>query len=304
MSPFRTILLASDFSERSREAFRVACSLADETTTRLFVLHAIEPGHEGPEPSAEGTPGPTRQHAHEERLRACHAPGRAVDVTYLAREGDPAELILKVSERVGADLIVLGTHGRTGLSRILAGSVAEAVMRQARCPVLALRTPESEKPRPPEITAILHPTDHSPECRGALAVARQMARDLGARLCLLHVTLPAETTPGVIPFPVNLREEHEILETLRWQVEGSDLKAPVDVMLRRGDVAGEILRAAREAACDLIVMGTHGRTGVRRILMGSVAEAVLRAAECPVLAVRGVVVNHGLGTARPVGVEL
>lgn len=281
MSPFRTILFASDFSERSREAFRVACSLADEKTTRLFVLHAIDP-----RPEVAVMTASDRSRDFEDRLRACHVPARPVDVTYLARDGEASAVVLDVAERIGADLIVLGTHGRTGLLRLLAGSVAEAVLRQAHCPVLALRG--GDKPLPPrhEIQSILVPTDHSPEGRSALTVARELARDLGARLVLLHVTLPVETTPGVPPYPVNLREELEILDTLRWQVEGKDLKSRVETVLRRGDIAAEVLGAAREAAVDLIVMGTHGRTGLRRLLMGSVAEEVVRSAECPVLVVR------------------
>jgi nucleotide-binding universal stress UspA family protein len=298
MSPFRTILFASDFSERSREAFRVACSLAADSTTRLFVVHVVEPGRATEEASvpagpAANRPGPEaaqkRRDALLERLRACHVPGRPIDVSYHVREGVADEVILQMAGEVGADLIALGTHGRTGLPRLLAGSVAEAVLRKAQCPVLALRSTELGARVTQDIQGILHPTDQSEESRGALAVARALARDLGARLVVLHVALPVETVPGVIPYDVHLREEHDRLEALRKQLDGPDLKTPVEAMLRRGKIATEILCAARESGCDLIVMGTHGRTGLRRLLMGSVAEAVVRGGDCPVLVVRGAV---------------
>ena len=301
MSPFRTILFASDFSERSREAFRVACSLAAETTTRLFVVHALEPGHPLEVASEPSEPGTEREVALA-RLRACHVPGRPIDVSYQVREGAADAVILHTAGEIRADLIALGTHGRTGLPRLLAGSVAEAVLRKAPCPVLALRSTELGARVTQDIQGILHPTDHSEASRGALAVARELARDLGTRLVILHVTLPTDTLPGVIPYDVDLREQHDRLEALRKQLEGSDLKTHVEAMLRRGNTATEILSAARESACDLVVMGTHGRTGLRRLLMGSVAEAVMRASDCPVLVVCGALSRHE--PVRPVAAEL
>ena len=313
MSPFRTILFASDFSERSREAFRVACALAAEATTRVYVLHVVEPAHLHEEPLGFGDSGVIHPQTEErvvepdsvkEKLCACHVPNRPIDLVQLVREGEASDVILRVAEELGADLIALGTHGRTGLQRLLAGSVAEAVLRKAKCPVLALRSAELGARVTQDIRGILHATDHSEECRGALLVARGLARDLGVRLVILHVTLPAETLPGVLPYVVDLRQEHAALEALRAQVEGPDLKAPVEVMLRRGNVDIEIRTAARQAECDLIVMGTHGRTGLRRLLMGSVAEAVLRGADCPVLAVRGPTPHHASAAHRPVALAL
>jgi nucleotide-binding universal stress UspA family protein len=274
----------------------MACALARETKTRLFVLHVLEPGWER-EPVALGEPGPitapvgggdtdARHEAVRERLRATHAPGRPIDVVYLVRDGVASDEILDTAREVRADLIALGTHGRTGLRRLLAGSVAEDVLRRAPCPVLVLRSGDEAPPVAREVRTVLHATDGSEESRGALRVARELARDHGARLVLLHVGLPVDATPGVIPYPDEFKEESAMLDGLRAQLEGPDLKGTVEVEVRRGDVPKEILRAAADASCDLIVVGTHGRTGLRRLLMGSVAEAVLRAADRPVLAVR------------------
>ena len=135
------------------------------------------------------------------------------------------------------------------------------------------------------IHTILHPTDFSDRSGHALQLASALARDYQARLVLLHV-LPRPVIgygEGVIPpEPEFLREEaKEQLD--RLAVPGGGVVA--DRRLAEGDPAGVILHIARETHADLIVMGTHGRTGLGRLLMGSVAEHVLRRASCPVLTV-------------------
>jgi nucleotide-binding universal stress UspA family protein len=201
-------------------------------------------------------------------------------VEYRASEGDAADEILRMCGVAGCDLIVLGTHGRTGLRRILAGSVATAVVRGAPCPVLALRSRSGQKAAG-QIQVILHPTDFSGVAETAGRFARSLARDLGARLIVLHV-LPFSQ----LALPVDARGEREALDQLRTKLEGPDLKCPVETQLSRGDAAEEIVRIAGEIGCDLIVMGTHGRTGLRRLLLGNVAESVLPEAGCAVMVVK------------------
>jgi universal stress protein A len=142
MFTFRRILVAADFSEASREAFRAACALARESETRVTVLHVAEPplvyGELGVEIPLSGD----RRAVHEalvKRLRESYVPSRPLRLDYLARDGGTAEQLLAVAEELGYDLIAMGTHGRAGLTRLLAGSVAETVLRKAHCPVLALR---------------------------------------------------------------------------------------------------------------------------------------------------------------------
>jgi nucleotide-binding universal stress UspA family protein len=294
MPRFRTILVAADFSGRSAEAFRVACELAHEQQTRLFVLHVVEPEPvtqksvyfgQLTEPFLAIERGPGYDAALKDRLRDAYAPGRPVEVEYLVRDGVPAEAVLEVASQVGADLIVMGTHGRTGLRRLLAGSVAEAVLRRAPCPVLALSAPE-----PPlaggRTPTILHPTDLSDGAQAALEVARDLARDRGARLVLLHVLPVAVVHCRIVPLEPDVPAVRAALEGMAWQASGPDLKYPVEVRLTQGGAAAGILRVIRETGCSLIVMGTHGRSGLGRLLMGSVAEAVVRGAPCPVLTVR------------------
>ncbi|MHC5542709.1 universal stress protein, partial [Singulisphaera rosea] len=137
MPLFRTILVAADLSEASREAFRVACSLGSEDTTLVMVLSVMEPKYEADTPVylSDQTIHYTRvarslsEHEHlKERLREHYAPDLALDVAYCTKEGDAVEQILLSCEETACDLVVMGTHGRTGLRRLLTGSVAEAVL--------------------------------------------------------------------------------------------------------------------------------------------------------------------------------
>lgn len=295
MTPFRTILVAADFSERSEEAFRVACSLAGETKSRVFVLHVLEQTSVAEQPvgfDETGRPSPLGSGGFEhaegrgERLRERYVPDRPVDIEYQIREGAPAEELLRAAREIGADLIVLGTHGRTGLRRLLTGSVAESVLRHAPCPVLALHTGEDSPAEARPIRVILHPTDFSERSRAAARVARALALDHGARLMLLHVE-PIKLFQGVaLAPPLDPRTYYEPLVAMRDELDGPDLKAPVEMKYRRGDPVTEILHEAEEIRCDLIVLGTHGRTGLTRLLMGSVAEAVLRRTGCPSLIIK------------------
>jgi nucleotide-binding universal stress UspA family protein len=139
-----------------------------------------------------------------------------------------------------------------------------------------------------EIQTILHPTDLSPLSEYAFRLACSLARDHGAHLIVLHVRPPeillAESPYVLPPDPVQVWEHWQ--EELR-QLQPPDPTVAVEHVLKEGNPASEILRTAQEKDCDLIVMGTHGRTGVRRVLLGSVAEQVLRRASCPVLTVKG-----------------
>jgi nucleotide-binding universal stress UspA family protein len=293
MQPFRTILFAADFSESSRDAFRLACSLAVENKTRLIVLHVAEPAVVAEEPVPMGRPvdrfldaarDEVRHEALRRRMREVYAPHHPIDVEHVIREGDVAGEIHGMAAAVRADLIVLGTHGRTVLRRLLFGSVATAVLRGAHCPVLVLRWHRVPKPAA-EIRVILHPTDCSDVSVAAGKVARSLARDLGARLVLLHV-LPFDVLFNELAVPVDPSEYRDALGRIGRHLDGPDLKYPVEARVGRGDAAAEILRTADELGCDLIVMGTHGRTGLSRLVLGNVAESVLPAADCPVLVVK------------------
>jgi nucleotide-binding universal stress UspA family protein len=294
MKPFRTILLPADFSENSREAFRAACSLAREDKARLFVVSVAEPDWvaEGPVFLGQSSVQFYKERRDEHRLemlkqnlRDAYAPGRPINVEYHARDGDICEEILAMAREIGADLIVMGTHGRTGMNWLLSGSIATAVLRQAPCPVLAVKFNAAARSLG-DARVIIHPTDFSENSRPALKVARSLARDLGARLLILHVTPPAILLDGTVAGEIDPSAYRASLEELRSSLDGPDLKYPIETRLILGLDQEEILRTAEEVGCDLIVMGSHGRTGLGRLLMGSVAESVMPRASCPVMIVK------------------
>jgi len=137
MMPFKTILFATDFSPASNVAFNVAAALARDYRARMIALHVIEPvktgfnefgGYIGPEESRDEA---------MRILKAINAP--AVAIEHRLAEGDPAFVIVETAKEVGADLVVMGTMGRSGLTRLVMGSVAEEVLRSAPCPVLTIR---------------------------------------------------------------------------------------------------------------------------------------------------------------------
>ncbi len=143
MLPIRTVLHPTDFSERSAAAFRLACALARDYDAWLIALHVI--------PSevvyGEGVVLPTPQGYRLEmlaKLEALRAEGPGVRVEPRLAEGGPAEEIIRLVKEVPCDLVVMGTHGRTGLGRLLMGSVAEQVVRKAPCPVLTVKQPFGE----------------------------------------------------------------------------------------------------------------------------------------------------------------
>ena len=289
MQTFRTILFAADFSENSKEAFRAACSLATANETRLVVLHVAEPTLLPQEPIYYGQltvqfvpadPDKARHAELKQKLREFYAPDCPLDVAYRTNEGTAAEEILSVAQEIGSDLIVLGTHGRTGLRWLLAGSVAVSVLHGANCPVMALRS-TAEPHQAKEIQVILHATDFSADSEAALRVARQLAREHGARLIIVHAEKLEVLVDGTPAAVIDPRAYHDAMENLRKRVDGPDLKYPVSTVLRRGFAAEEIILTAVDMGCDLIVMGTHGRSGLGRLLMGSVAENVLPRATAP-----------------------
>jgi nucleotide-binding universal stress UspA family protein len=136
------------------------------------------------------------------------------------------------------------------------------------------------------LRTILHPTDFSEPSAYAFRLACSLARDYGARLIVLHVATPPVVVYGEGVLPPEPADFQDRLREQLHQVVPQDPKVSVGHRLLQGDAPTEILRVAGEDKCDLIVMGTHGRTGLRRLLMGSVAEQVVRKSSCPVLTVK------------------
>jgi nucleotide-binding universal stress UspA family protein len=138
------------------------------------------------------------------------------------------------------------------------------------------------------IKNILHPTDFSQPAGNALLLARALAKDHGARIILLHVVeMPVVGPAGMVPFPPpSPLIDRQALNAQLHAIAAANSDVRIEARLAEGQAASAILDAAKESACDVIVMGTHGRTGLSRLLMGSVAEQVVRHATCPVLTVK------------------
>jgi nucleotide-binding universal stress UspA family protein len=184
----------------------------------------------------------------------------------LVCEGLPEEALLEAAR--GFDLIALSTHGRTGLSRFVFGSVAEKILRASPVPVLIARSFEREGEMP--FRKILVPTDGSEASRAVLPAAVEAARLFDAELVFLHVESEA-------PVPVDA-----YVGTLSEPVEG----VRATELRIKGDAASQIVDLCRPHGIDLVAMATHGRSGLDRWVLGSVTEKVIRAAPVPVLVVR------------------
>jgi nucleotide-binding universal stress UspA family protein len=203
-------------------------------------------------------------------------------------EGPPASRILEVATQEAADLLVVGTHSRTGLPRAILGSVADRLVRQATCPVLTVRPIPERAPRR-EIRRICYATDFSPTARAAWPWVVAIASAAGAEVDLVHVTfepvadrhLSAEAIGRMAQL---LREQGQI-EVERFLERSTLPRERIHVRLSPGVPAEQIVHQAQAQGADLIVMGTHGWSGIVRWMLGSVAHHVIQTAPYPVLTV-------------------
>ena len=210
------------------------------------------------------------------------------------RSGRPYEQIVRLAREIDADLIVLSTRGHSGLKHLLLGSTAERVVRNAPCPVLVARKRKQKSKANRKtfaIRTILVPTDFSQCSLAGTEYAAFLAKNLHATLRLFHAMYPYTNYVFVDRAGVRLTGLAEAVEqTARQEMDA--LKQmdflrglPVQTEILPGPAVDEICAAAGEPEVDLIVTSTHGRTGLKHALIGSVAEHVVRYAERPVLVV-------------------
>jgi nucleotide-binding universal stress UspA family protein len=214
-----------------------------------------------------------------------------VEVTALFETGHAVTSIVDRAASLGADLIVMGSHGTNGFERFLLGSVTDEVLRKAGCPVLVVPPGANAVSRLP-FTHLLCPVDFTPASRTGLALACSIAEEAGAELTLLHVLdLPPENeliTSGPFAVPdCRNRREREAHIALKCLIP-SDLRMsrPPTTLVTLGKPYREILRIAAEQSVDLIVSGVHGRHTLDLLIFGSTTNQVIRRARCPVLSVR------------------
>jgi nucleotide-binding universal stress UspA family protein len=209
--------------------------------------------------------------------------GRPVAVRAVRVSDVPGRGILNYAREVAADMIVMGTHGREGIDRLVRGSVSEYVVRRAECPVLLVPPTAESHDAISGRVVVAH--DFSTPAAGALAAGRTVARALEVPLDVLHVV---EVTYVVSPFgPVTAPVDYEALRErsvrlLATATAGEPYARP---LARIGGAVSEVVDHAREAGAGLIVVGSHGRRGFGRLVLGSVAEGIARRAPCPVMIV-------------------
>ena len=294
MTTIRKILCATDLSPASEPAWEYAQLLGGLLKTEVLLLHVVPPL---PIPSAGYFPPDLyqelvtagRREAREglDRLVKSVA-DPAFRATPRIEEGGAVQRILDVVREEGVDLVVMGTHGRTALGRVLLGSVADAVVRSASRPVLTVRA------RPAGTTArrigrICYATDFSPSARAAWPWVLRLAEATGAEVDFLHVTFGVvpdrHLPPEALATMARILRERGEAEAERF-LEGCPLpRERVRVVVGNGVVGDQIVHHAEARSADLIVMGTHGWSGLLRWMLGSVAHHVIQVAPCPVLTV-------------------
>jgi nucleotide-binding universal stress UspA family protein len=229
------------------------------------------------------------------------AAGQAI--TTRIEVGIPSQAIQTVADTTGADLLVVGTHGRTGLEHVLIGSTAERVVRMAPCPVLTVKADKHgmSAVKIGTIKRIVVPVDLSGCSLDALEYAAQFAKQIGASITILHAMEPvAYGLDFSLTLAMEWKHHREYLEE-RLTVLSACLTAhgvQADHVLQPGLPADSITAYVTQQDYDLMIMGTHGRRGLSHILVGSIAGAMLRHAACPVLTVRQF--NFGAGYQRVV----
>jgi nucleotide-binding universal stress UspA family protein len=287
MLNIRRILFPTDLSEGAARAFPQAVALAEAHDAELHILHVTRSHDE-----AETTLPASRSTLHEWLGASSPEDGpdlNALSIVQTQVDGDvPPEEIIAYVEAHEMDLVVMGTHGRRGVQRMLLGSVTEEVVRKAACPVLTVRT-EVEKTPGREVQRILAPVDFSDASETAVGHATELAQTYDAQIGLLHVveevTYPAVYGVDSVYLPPQEmvpRVEESLGEMAREKVDREDVQISATV----GYAPFTILDYVDENDVDLVVIATHGRTGFDRILFGSVAERVLRRSPVPVFVVK------------------
>jgi nucleotide-binding universal stress UspA family protein len=295
------ILVTTDFSDLSHQAFPAAASLARRLGAQLELVHVMEPMPPSIFFSGEGVQAydPERDYVMRienllERTAREEKSFQGLWVkTRLLEGGFLHERLVRFQEQEGIDLSVMSTHGRSGLARLFMGSFAEKAVRLSVSPVLAYRP----GPRPGATgefapRTILVPYDFSTNARTVLDAVRFLANTFDAQLIFQHVLEPladlsflsgtkaveAAQVASALP-----EVQKELVGFLRREFPGGDhFKADASY----GNPFLEILRLAEKRKVDLIVMATHGWTGLKHMLLGSVTEKVVRHAPCSVLTVR------------------
>lgn len=296
MIKLKKILFPTDFSRCAEQALAHAVFLAEKHGAEIHLLHVITLFEDQPNVVSDEI-GETEEMVRKLEEIAERQLNKAVDSddmkisTSIKRGISAAPTILEYASDNNIDLIVMGTHGRRGLGHLLLGSIAEEVVRMAECPVFTIR--ETEKSKSLEaVNNILVPIDFSNHSRKSLSYAAEIAQSYNAKLQVLHIieeTIhPAFSISGkssVFDLIPGIQEDsRNRAEKMVKEVVSS--KVDFVITVKGGRATSDIVKFAKENSTDLIVIATHGLTGLEHMLLGSVTEKVVRMSHCPVFTVK------------------
>jgi nucleotide-binding universal stress UspA family protein len=299
MKKLNRILFPTDFSCCAEQALTHAVYLAEKYQAELHLLHVVTLFENQPvvlRKELEETEDMVRKIEDKAELELnsvvdSHALKDMKIIQSQKRAISTAPAILEYGSDNNVDLLVMGTHGRRGIEHLMLGSVAEEIVRLSQCPVFTVR--ETEKPLSIKaFKKILVPVDFSEHSHRALAHAKEIATSYGSELQMLHIieeTIhPAfsisgkssifDLVPG-IEEDCKKRMEQMILEA---GIPTDD----IEIIIKGGQAAHDIIKFAKDNSSDLIVIATHGLTGIEHLLLGSVTEKVVRMSPCPVFTVK------------------
>ncbi|RMH04756.1 MAG: universal stress protein [Nitrospirae bacterium] len=291
------IVCGVDFSHASHQALQYAVEWAKACEAQLHLVHVIPM-----DPHFDLEAAVVRAFLDEQRQSAqlqlmALSDQLKSDVPEIAAHlahGTPADELARLACQEGGDLLVVGSHGWTGFDRILLGSTAERVLASAPCPVLTVRRPDTNEQASLQLGRrlprhILVPVDFSDHSQEAVEYASEMAKQFDIAVTLLHVVEPVSYSLDFTLTHVDAQKKKTKLAETRLAelarvFESRGMSA--SYQLKSPPVVQAILEGVQESKADVIVMGTHGRRGMARWLLGSMAASVLRQAPVPVLTVR------------------
>ena len=301
--PFQSILVPLDGSPLAEQVIPLALEIARAARSKVRLVLA----HQTPQPPVDPHSSQLyvstdlamrkveREYLNTLRTRLRESSG--LQISAVTIDGPAGPTLGKYVQDVGADLVAMTTHGRGGLRGAWLGSVADHLIRSLKIPVIVARAREgmSTLPDPPKIAEILVPLDGSPLAEAALAPASAIAGLFGAELLLVQVVWPL-SAGSLLPVPLPSGYGTEVLGVERKEAQryldglandlrdrGVGIRATVVV---GHNVAEALLELAHPQRIDLVAIATHGRGGIQRLILGSVADKLIRGAGPPVLVVR------------------
>ena len=297
-SPGEVILVPVDFGEPSRAATERALSLAETQAAEIQVLHVHSLPGLALDSGASGQFLVEIRRKEREALRdfAAGLSAHAVAVSTRVRDGDPVHEIHDAAREPEVRLLVVGSHGRTGLERLVLGSTAERVVQGAAVPVLVVRSTLEEASQP--IRSILMATDFSKDAQSVEPLVADLARRYSAEVEVIHVI--RETAVLFAPYAVegSTDFEGEMMDSATARMKSvlsrlADLGIQAKSKIVYGHAEDEILARAESTNAGMIALGTRGYSGIQSFLLGSVAQRVLARATCDVLVSSGAAGERG-----------